>query len=109
MEPLALMNFPSELNYLYGKPASSAVIRTQPDDFKVVESLSFEPEVAGIMYSFIFVRPVKILIGLLVSWRIFVRLAQKRWAMQARKIVMPSQISGLVCICQAFATYLVAV
>ena len=47
MEPLALMNFPSELNYLYGKPASSAVIRTQPDDFKVVESLSFEPEGSG--------------------------------------------------------------
>lgn len=47
MEALALMNFPSELNYLYGEPASSAVIRTQPDDFKVVEDLSFEPEGSG--------------------------------------------------------------
>lgn len=41
------MNFPTELNYLYGEPASRAVIRTQPDDFRVTEDLSFEPEGSG--------------------------------------------------------------
>ncbi|WP_417223649.1 tRNA pseudouridine(13) synthase TruD [Amphritea sp.] len=41
------MNFPTELNYLYGEPASRAVIRTEPDDFRVIEDLSFEPEGSG--------------------------------------------------------------
>jgi len=41
------MNFPIELNYLYGEPASRAVIRTEADDFRVTEDLSFEPEGSG--------------------------------------------------------------
>lgn len=41
------MNFPTELNYLYGEPASRAVIRTEADDFQVTEDLSFEPEGSG--------------------------------------------------------------
>ncbi len=41
------MNFPTELNYLYGEPASHGVIRTEADDFRVTEELSFEPEGSG--------------------------------------------------------------
>ncbi|SEQ95764.1 tRNA pseudouridine13 synthase [Amphritea atlantica] len=41
------MNFPNELNYLYGEPANRAVIRTEADDFRVTEDLSFEPEGSG--------------------------------------------------------------
>ena len=42
-----MTNFPSQLNYLYGEPVGSAVIRTEPEDFQVVENLSFEPEGSG--------------------------------------------------------------
>ncbi|MDO6562623.1 tRNA pseudouridine(13) synthase TruD [Amphritea sp. 1_MG-2023] len=41
------MNFPTALHYLYGQPVSHAVIRTEPDDFRVTEELSFEPEGSG--------------------------------------------------------------
>lgn len=41
------MNFPEHLEYLYGEPASSAVIRTEADDFQVYENLAFEPEGSG--------------------------------------------------------------
>lgn len=41
------MNFPDQLNYLYGEPCGSAVIRTCADDFQVTEHLSFEPEGDG--------------------------------------------------------------
>ena len=41
------MNFPDQLNYLYGEPSSNAVIRTCPEDFQVTEHLSFEPEGEG--------------------------------------------------------------
>ncbi|WP_271273027.1 tRNA pseudouridine(13) synthase TruD [Aliamphritea hakodatensis] len=39
--------FPTELNYVYGEPGATAMIRQQPDDFQVTENLAFEPEGSG--------------------------------------------------------------
>ncbi|WP_261843707.1 tRNA pseudouridine(13) synthase TruD [Aliamphritea ceti] len=39
--------FPTELNYAYGEPQATAVIRQHPEDFQVTENLAFEPDGAG--------------------------------------------------------------
>lgn len=44
-----------ELTYLHGKPSSTAVIRTQPEDFQVYEELGFEPDGEG-EHVFLYIR-----------------------------------------------------
>ena len=51
------MQFPTDFNYLHGKPQGSAVIRTEPDDFQVFEQLPFEPDGEGEHY-FVYIRKI---------------------------------------------------
>lgn len=37
----------TDFSYLHGKPLPTAVIRSQPEDFRVIENLGFEPEGEG--------------------------------------------------------------
>lgn len=50
-----MINLPIDFNYLHGKPECSAVIRSEPEDFQVIEQLGFEPEGAG-EHVFLYIR-----------------------------------------------------
>ncbi len=52
-----MTSLPTSFSYLHGEPKSSAVIRTCPEDFQVIENLGFEPEGAG-EHVFIYLRKI---------------------------------------------------
>ncbi|MCV6588118.1 MAG: tRNA pseudouridine(13) synthase TruD [Marinobacterium sp.] len=51
------MQFPTDFSYLYGQPSGEAIIRTEPEDFQVVEQLPFEPDGEGEHY-FVYIRKI---------------------------------------------------
>lgn len=50
-----MINLPTAFNYLHGQPESTAVIRSCPEDFQVIENLGFEPEGEG-EHVFLYIR-----------------------------------------------------
>jgi len=50
-----MTSLPTDFTYLNTKPTGSAVIRSEPEDFQVIEQLGFEPEGAG-EHVFLYIR-----------------------------------------------------
>ena len=50
-----MTTLPTAFSYLLGEPASKAIIRSEPDDFQVIENLGFEPEGQG-EHVFLYIR-----------------------------------------------------
>ncbi|WP_286236839.1 tRNA pseudouridine(13) synthase TruD [Neptuniibacter halophilus] len=48
-------NLPTDFAYLHDRPQSEAIIRTEPEDFQVIEELGFEPEGEG-EHVFLYIR-----------------------------------------------------
>lgn len=51
------MQFPTDFVWLHGQPEGTATIRTEPEDFQVVEQLPFEPDGEGEHY-FVYIRKI---------------------------------------------------